>query len=204
MVWGRGSAQVLQRLTEQFSSLFPQLYAQQAQGTAVHLPILAHPRTLQSVNDLLRSQFFGINQRVNTHSVEHCNILLACILAIIHTGNSLPCTQSMSQHTARNIARLVRGYCNKQIRMGNTGLLLCSNACWRHTHCKQVIVTVGQRLHLLRILVHQNNIMILLREQFSQVSSYCTCTSNDYLHKACFIASLSNPTILYNSAGVPC
>ena len=69
VVWGLRSAQVLQGYVQDVCR-FPELDSQHYQGTALHFPVLSHPRPLEPVEYLVGCKGFGIYDGVDAHVAE--------------------------------------------------------------------------------------------------------------------------------------
>ena len=180
--WRSGTAEVFQRFVEQVPCLLPQFYTHQAQCSAMHLPVLAHPGAFQSVNDFLGGKFFGVYQRVYAHLPEHLSVVLCSIFAVVHTCHRLLGTKGVCQHAACDVFCLLGSDGNEQVGVCHSGFFQTAYACGRNVHDEDVVVSVGQVLGLVRVLVHQDDVVVLLRKEFCKVCSHGTCTGDDYFH----------------------
>ena len=72
IVW---AAQILQRLV-QYLGLVAQLDTQQHQCTVMHIPALAYPRHLQTIDNVDGSKHLRVHQRVNAQRTEQLLVLL--------------------------------------------------------------------------------------------------------------------------------
>ena len=85
-----------------------ELDAHHDEGSVVYLPVLAHPGVLQPLQNLPCCQDFGVDERVDTHAAEDFLILGLHVFSIVDTGHGLLGSECMGQHTAGDVARLVR------------------------------------------------------------------------------------------------
>ena len=90
--------QLFQRAIE-YLALLTQFDAEHHQGTVMHVPALAHPRHLQSIDNILRRQQFGVNDRVNPHALQHILILWLGILVFLYTSHGMPGSERLCQRT---------------------------------------------------------------------------------------------------------
>ena len=67
--------------------------------------------------------------------------------------------------------------------MRHSGLLEPAYAAGRNVQREQVIVALAvQLVRLLGILVDEDDVLILFGEEFSEMSSHCTCAGDDDFH----------------------
>ena len=92
------------------------LHTQQQQFTIVELPHLTHPAITRARLDVLRSQQFGINQRLDAHVLEQSKIFGLHIFVVIHSCHSPFRPQLSCEHGTSQILTLVGCHGNEQIR----------------------------------------------------------------------------------------
>ena len=95
VVW---SAYLFQRFVQYLASL-TKLNAQHYQCSIVHIPPLAHPRHLKSVDDVSCCQHLWVNQFINTELAEEFLLFVSNEFCIINLRHCLLSTQSMGYDT---------------------------------------------------------------------------------------------------------
>ena len=95
VVW---STYLFQRFVQYFASL-TKLNAKHHQCTIVHIPTLAHPRHLKSVDDVSCCQHLRINQFIDTELSEEFLLFGSNEFCIINLRHRLLCPQSMRYDT---------------------------------------------------------------------------------------------------------
>ena len=114
MIWVVRTDKFLERAVENSTSL-PEFYAEHGQGTAIHIPTLAHPRHLQSLDDILRSKHLRVYDAVNAHCPKHFLVLFLGILVFLNLCHSMLHTKTLGHGAGTHIHFLVVGDGNEQV-----------------------------------------------------------------------------------------
>ena len=134
-----GAADVLEWLVEHLAR-FAQLDAQHHQSTIVHVPALAHPAHLQSVDNIGSGQHFRIDNGVDAQLVECLHERVGSIFVVVYLGHSFLCSERFSQGAAHDVFALIGCDGDKEVGIFGTSLFECLQAGARCLHHHQVEV----------------------------------------------------------------
>ena len=107
------------------------------------------------------------------------------VFRVVYTRYGLLGAQAVGQNAAHNIMRLVRHHTYKQICLLYFRIIKRGERSWRCAERKQI--EVGSDVEqLILIFVNECYVMMLFREEFSQMPAYCAgaCNNNFHLKRA--------------------
>ena len=156
------SAECPQRLVQHFAGV-AQLDAQHDQVASVDVPPLAHPRHLQTVDNVYRCQHFWKNQRVDAHPLEELFARWVQILEVVNAGYRLLGSQGMGYHACIHVAALVGSDAHKEVGILHTSLLHGVDAGGAPLQRHDVITAV-KVAQTVRVLVYEHAVLMVARQ----------------------------------------
>ena len=168
----------------------------QDQGTSKQFGILASPRMTDCRNDLFSRQHLRIDHGVDSQILEKLPVLWQEILIIVDPRQRTMRSKIMSQQASGNVGSLLGRDAHEKIRLANTRLLQRTQRGWIANHRQHLHARMG-KIQTFLIRIHQNNILILLRQQFRQVCPDLSGPGYHYFHK--FLLYLNSYSSFPNS-----
>ena len=106
----------------------------------MHVPALAHPAHLQSVDDVGGGQHFGIDDGVDAQFVKCLHECVGGVFVVVNLGHGFLCSERFSQGAAHDVFVLVGRDGDKEVGIFGTRLFERLQAGARCLHHHQVEV----------------------------------------------------------------
>ena len=152
-------AKVLQRLVENLTGL-AQLDAKHDKCSVVDVPALAHPRHLQSVDDIDGSKVLRIDERGDAHTLEERLQLRVHVLVVVDLCHCALGAKGLGKHTGIHVQILVGRDGDEQVGIVNTGIPQRLDSRRRCLNSHQVVI--GTDTHqTLRVGVDEHRVVIV-------------------------------------------
>ena len=175
-----GSAQLVQG-DVQYLGLLAHLGAYQDEGAAAEFPPLAHPAHADGGHDLLGGQHFGVDERVHAQLLEEFLVLGQQVFVVVDAGHGLLRAQVGGQQAGRHVAAFVGGDGDEEVGVFHAHFLQPRYRRGRGVDGHQVEVR-PEGVELVLVFVHEDDVLLLAREQLGQMCAYCAGTGNDNFH----------------------
>ena len=169
--------------------------------TAKEPPVLTRPRQTETIVYLLSCERLRIYHLVDAETIEVGKVLGQEIVVIAHPGKGLLDPHPMGDHTGEDIGTLRGSHCDEEVSLLHPRMLQLTDG-GRITHDRHNLerIVVG-KVHLIRILVHQDHIVVLLlTDQLSQVGAGLACSNYKNSHRLCSTKRLCTSLLILSSS----
>ena len=126
----------------------------------MNIPSLSYPRHLQSVDDVLCSKHFRVDNAVDAHLLEESLVYFLSIFRVVDLSHSLIRAKGMRHCACRQVCRLVCSDSNKQVSLARVSVTQSPWTGAFRLQCKQVIITV-KLFQRVSILIKDGDVVIV-------------------------------------------
>ena len=181
MIGGVWPTHFLKRPVEDLTPVI-HLQTQHRERASMDIPALAHPRHVKASNDVTSRKVIGIDDGCHAGPLEGLDDKSISKLVVLNPGDSLFGTHRFSQHTQAQVQVLILCHRDKQVGIFNPSIPeRLDGRVGRRLDCQQI--TLGRDAFQFRlILINDDDTLLNLGEQFSQMSTYCISTYYNDFH----------------------